>query len=65
MTGLDLATIDRLTNGRLGTQDVPCPFCTPFKSPHGQRRKGHAGVAGGARLCHVPLRALWGERLRP
>ncbi len=36
MTGLDLATIDRLTNGRLGTQDV-----------------------------HVPLRALWGERLRP
>src|SRR5258707_8015050 len=39
MTGLDLNIIDRLTNGRLGTQDVPCPLCGPFKSPHGQRRK--------------------------
>ncbi len=38
MTGLDLATIDRLTNGRLGTHDIPCPLCGPFKSPGGQRR---------------------------
>jgi len=38
MTGLDLATIDRLTNGRLGTHDIPCPLCGRFKSPGGQRR---------------------------
>jgi hypothetical protein len=36
---IDLATVDRLTDGRLGTHDVPCPLCGPFKSPHGQRRK--------------------------
>jgi hypothetical protein len=39
MTGLDFSTIDQLTGGRLGTHDVPCPLCGPFKSPHGQRRK--------------------------
>jgi hypothetical protein len=39
VTGLDLATVDQLTGGRFGTHDVPCPFCAPFKSPHGQRRK--------------------------
>ncbi len=36
---IDLATVDRLADGRLGTHDVPCPLCGPFKSPHGQRRK--------------------------
>jgi hypothetical protein len=35
----DLGLIDRVTGGRLGTHDVPCPLCGPFKSPHGQRRK--------------------------
>ncbi len=38
-TAADLAVIDRLTGGRLGTHDVPCPLCGPFKSPHGRRRK--------------------------
>jgi hypothetical protein len=37
--GLDLTMIDRLTGGRLGTHDVPCPLCGPYKSTHGQRRK--------------------------
>src|SRR5258706_8873192 len=36
---IDLATVDRLADGRLGTYDVPCPLCGPYKSPHGQRRK--------------------------
>lgn len=37
MIGLD--TIDRLTGGRLGTFDVPCPLCGPFKrSVRGQRK---------------------------
>src|SRR6266481_864619 len=36
---IDLATVDRLADGRLGSHDVPCPLCGPFKSPHGQRRK--------------------------
>lgn len=27
--GLDLKTIDRLTGGRLGTHDLPCPACGP------------------------------------
>ncbi|HZV04175.1 MAG TPA: toprim domain-containing protein [Gemmataceae bacterium] len=39
MTELDLAEIDRLTNGRHGTHDVPCPLCGPSKSRHGQGRK--------------------------
>jgi hypothetical protein len=39
MTSLDLAAIDTLTSGRLGTHDVPCPLCGPFRSPSGQRRK--------------------------
>jgi hypothetical protein len=36
---LSLDTIDRLTGGRLGTHNVPCPLCGPYKSTHGQRRK--------------------------
>jgi Toprim domain len=36
---LDLDIIDRLTNGRLGTHDAPCPLCGPLKSAHGRRRK--------------------------
>jgi Toprim domain len=37
MIGLD--TIDQLTGGRLGTFDVPCPLCGPFKrSVRGQRK---------------------------
>jgi hypothetical protein len=36
---IDLNTIDRLTGGRLGTFDVVCPLCGPFKSARGQRRK--------------------------
>jgi Toprim domain len=39
MTGLDFSIVDRVTGGRLGTHDVPCPLCRPFKSLHGQRRK--------------------------
>jgi hypothetical protein len=37
MIGLD--TIDRLTGGRLGTHDVPCPKCGPYKSVQGQRKR--------------------------
>jgi hypothetical protein len=37
--GLDLGTIDRLTGGKLGTHDVPCPLCGAYHSPQGQRRK--------------------------
>jgi hypothetical protein len=39
MTGFDLTTIDQLTGGRLGTHDVQCPLCGPYRSPHGWRRK--------------------------
>jgi hypothetical protein len=39
MIAIDLATIDRLTNGRLGAHDVGCPLCGPYKSRQGQRRK--------------------------
>jgi Toprim domain len=35
--GLD--TIDQLTGGRLGTHDVPCPACGPYKTPQGQRKR--------------------------
>jgi Toprim domain len=35
--GLD--TIDQLTGRRLGTFDVPCPVCGPFKSTRGQRKR--------------------------
>jgi hypothetical protein len=38
VTGLDFLIIDQLTGGRLGTHDVPCPMCGPFKSRRGQRR---------------------------
>jgi hypothetical protein len=38
MIGLDV--IDQLTGGRLGTHDVPCPECGPFKrSARNQRRR--------------------------
>jgi hypothetical protein len=37
--GLTLDLIDRLTGGRLGEHDIPCPWCGPEKSAHGQRRK--------------------------
>jgi hypothetical protein len=38
MIGLD--TIDQLTDRRLGTFDVPCPLCGPFKrSPRNQRKR--------------------------
>jgi hypothetical protein len=35
--GLDV--IDQLTGGRLGTHDVPCPVCGPYKSAQGQRKR--------------------------
>lgn len=37
MIGLD--DIDRLTGGRLGTFDTPCPLCSPFRRRHNQRLK--------------------------
>lgn len=38
MIGLDI--LDRLTGGRLGTHDVPCPECGPLKrSAPGQRKR--------------------------
>jgi hypothetical protein len=37
---LDLAIIDRLTNGKIGTVDVACPVCGPERrSPVNQRRR--------------------------
>ena len=41
MTGLDRDTIDRLTCGGLGTHDVVCPLCSPYRSVQGS----------GARCC--------------
>jgi hypothetical protein len=39
MPPIGLADIDRLTDGRLGTFDVPCPLCGPFKrAVRNQRR---------------------------
>jgi hypothetical protein len=38
MSTLDLTTVDRLTGGKFGTFDVPCPECGPYRSRHGQRR---------------------------
>jgi hypothetical protein len=68
-TGLNLDTIDQLTNGRLGVHDVPCPLCGPFKSHRGQRRGvlrvwrdelgfatfhcARCGEAGSVRDCHA------------
>jgi hypothetical protein len=68
--GLDLDTVDRLTGGKLGIFDVPCPLCGPYKSNRGQRRcvlrvyrtePGFAGYhcarcgeAGYARDRHAP-----------
>jgi hypothetical protein len=40
MTFLDLAIIDRLTGGKIGTTDVSCPLCGPERrSPVNQRRR--------------------------
>jgi hypothetical protein len=40
MTALDLAVIDRLTNGKIGTINVACPVCGPERrSPVNQRRR--------------------------
>src|SRR4051794_9723492 len=37
---VDLALIDRLTGGRVGTHDVSCPLCGPTRrSPINQRRR--------------------------
>lgn len=36
---IDLDTIDQLTGGRLGTFDVPCPECGPFKRSARNQRK--------------------------
>jgi hypothetical protein len=35
--GLDV--LDQIIGGRLGTHDVPCPECGPFKSARGQRKR--------------------------
>jgi hypothetical protein len=64
---LSLDTIDRLTGGRLGTHDVPCPLCGPYKSTHGQRRKVlrvwriESGFAG----YHCARCGEKGQRSRP
>ena len=40
MTALDLAEFDRLTGGRMGVVDVPCPACGPDRrSPANQSRE--------------------------
>jgi hypothetical protein len=70
MTNLNLDIIDCLTGGRLGTHDVACPLCGPYKSPRGQRRKvmrvwrfepgfatfhcGRCGESGYVRDRHAP-----------
>jgi hypothetical protein len=36
--GLDLDVIDRLTGGKVGTFDTPCPFCSEFRSSSVNRR---------------------------
>jgi len=36
---LDLGTIDRLTGGRLGVRDVPCPLCGPARQKPTKQRK--------------------------
>ena len=36
---IDLAKIDQLTGGRLGTFDVPCPLCSAARSAPANRRK--------------------------
>jgi hypothetical protein len=50
--GLDLGTIDRITGGRLGVYDAPCPLCGPARQKPANRRKPvlrvwrlHAGFA--------------------
>jgi hypothetical protein len=36
---IDLDEIDRLTGGRIGTFDTPCPLCSPFRRHKNQRIK--------------------------
>jgi hypothetical protein len=38
-SGLDLGTIERLTGGRLGVYDAPCPLCGPARQKPANRRK--------------------------
>jgi hypothetical protein len=35
---IDLNAIDRLTGGRLGTFDLPCPLCSPLRKAANQRK---------------------------
>jgi Toprim domain len=49
---IDLATIDQIIGGRVGTFDVPCPECSPFRRGKNQRKPAlriwrvDAGFAG-------------------
>jgi hypothetical protein len=36
---LTIDDVNRLTSGRIGTFDAPCPLCGPSKSTRGQRRR--------------------------
>jgi hypothetical protein len=36
---MNLIEIDALTGGRVGTFDVPCPACGPFRKPANRRKK--------------------------
>src|SRR4051794_34693197 len=36
---IDLAAIDRLTNGRIGQFDIPCPLCSPRRKAKNRRLK--------------------------
>jgi hypothetical protein len=52
LPGLDLETIERLTGGRLGVHEAPCPLCGPARQMPANRRKPvlrvwrlHAGFA--------------------
>jgi len=37
---INVDTINQLTGGRLGTHDVPCPLCGPYKrAPKNQQRR--------------------------
>jgi hypothetical protein len=36
---ISIDAIDRLTGGRLGTFDAPCPLCSPFRKAANQRKR--------------------------
>ena len=38
-SGLDFETIDRLSHGKIGTFDVPCPLCAPLRHKPTSQRK--------------------------